>query len=103
MMDPKGVQSVFALVREERAAAIAGALEGMTVPHPSPYSWAARGDGLSPDQSHTLCRRVLAVLTDAELNTVALAWGLPTGTAQSHTRQALEHALCNRIAQGRPA
>jgi hypothetical protein len=58
---------------------------------------------MSPEQSHMLCRRVLAVLTDAELHTVALAWGLPPGTAHTHTRQALEHALCNLIAQGRPA
>jgi hypothetical protein len=94
---------VFALVREERAAAIAGALEGLTVPHPSPYSWAARGDHSPPRRFNELCRRVLAVLTDAELQTVALAWGLPTGTSQSHTRAQLEEALCNLIAQGRPA
>jgi len=94
---------VFALVREERAAAIAGALEGLTVPHPSPYSWAARGDDAAPHRFSELCRRVLAVLTDAELQTVALAWGLPTGTSQSHTREQLETALCHRFAQGRPA
>jgi hypothetical protein len=103
MMDPKGVQSVFALVREERAAAIAGALEGMTVPHPSPYSWAAKGDGAPAARFQELCRRVLAVLTDVELNTVALAWGLPTGTSRSHSRGALEDALYNLIAQGRPS